>query len=97
MRMGKSVHECCVGTYKIFIHVLALAVFTRSPSAYEALRSFKLLQLPSIRTLKYYIDANLEEAGECMKRLEDERRHYLVMVENARVNLEKKKLLKQSM
>ena len=78
-------------------NTLALAVFTRSPSAYEALRSFKLLQLPSVRTLKYYIDANLEEAGECMKRLEDERKHYLVMVESKRAELEQKKLLRQSM
>lgn len=72
-------------------------MFTRSPSAYESLRSFKLLQLPSVRTLKYYIDANLEEAGDCMKRLEDEQKHYMVMVENTRVELERKKVLRQSM
>ena len=42
---------------------LALAVYTRSPAAYDALKSFKLLQLPRVRTLKYYIDANLEQAG----------------------------------
>ena len=63
-------------------YTLAQAVFTRSPSAYEALRSFKLLQLPSVHTLKYYTDANIEEASECMKRLEDERKCYLVMVES---------------
>ena len=32
----------------------ALAVFTRSPAAYDALKDFKLLQLPSRRTLKDY-------------------------------------------
>lgn len=74
---------------------LALAVFTRSPAAYEALKSFKLLQLPSVRTLKYYIDANLEGAGDCMKRLEDERRHYLVMLEQKQAGLEQKRLLRQ--
>ena len=47
-------------------------MFTRSPSAYEALRSVKLLQLLSVCSLKYYIDTNLEEAGDCLKRLEDE-------------------------
>ena len=78
------------------LNTLALAVFTRSPSAYEALRSFELLQLPSVRSLKYYIDANLEEAGDCLKRLEDEQKHYLVMVENKKAELEKKKLLRQS-
>ena len=75
--------------------ILALAVFTRSPAAYEALKSFKLIQLPSIRTLKYYIDANLEGAGNCMQRLEDERKHYLVMLEQRKhylVMLEQKKV-----
>lgn len=73
----------------------ALAVFTRSPAAYEALKSFKLLQLPSVRTLKYYIDANLEGAGDCMQRLEDERRHYLAMLEQKKADLQQKRLLKQ--
>ena len=74
--------------------MVALAVFTRSPAAYEALRSFKLLQLPSVRTLKHYIDANLEEAGDCIKRLEEERKHYLAMVEKKK-DLEYKKFHQQ--
>ena len=64
--------------------VLALAVFTRSPAAYDALKSFKLLQLPSKRTLKDYIDANLEGAGECLERLQEERKHYLKKIEEQR-------------
>lgn len=64
----------------IHYNTLALAVFTRSPAAYEALKSFKLLQLPSIRSLKSYISSNLEEAGECLKRLQEERKCYQVMV-----------------
>ena len=51
---------------------LALAVYTRSPAAYEALRNFKLLQLPSVRSLKFYIDANLESAGDSIPRLKVE-------------------------
>lgn len=39
------------------------------------------MQLPSVRTLKHYIDANLEEVGDCIECLEDERKHYLAMVE----------------
>ena len=78
------------------LNTLALAVFTRSPAAYEALKSFKLLQLPSVRTLKYYMDAKLEGAGDCMNRLEDERRHYLLMLEKKKADLEQKKLLQQS-
>ena len=62
-------------------------MYTRSPAAYEALKSFKLLQLPSVRTLKDYIDGNLEDAGECMKRLQEERRLYVVMIEQKKQGL----------
>ena len=95
MRMGKLAYYCNHVTLT-YQNALALAVFTRSPSAYEALKSFKLLQLPSVRTLKYYIDANfLEKAGDCMKRLEDERKHYLEMVRNKKAELDNKKLLRK--
>ena len=60
---------------------LALAVYTRSPAAYEALCNFKLLQLPSVRSLKFYIDANLESAGDSIPRLKESRKQYLEMVE----------------
>ena len=43
-------------------YLLVLAVYSRSPSAYEALKSYKLLQLPSTKTLKDYIHSNREEA-----------------------------------
>ena len=56
--------------------IVALAVYTRSPAAYEALRSFKLLQLPCVWTLKYYIDFNLEKAGEVEKRLIEKKVQY---------------------
>ena len=76
-----DIHVTC--TYIIYVHVrassvllmimclilLALAVYSRSPVAYEALKSFKLVQLPSIRTLKHYMDANLEGAGESTSRI----------------------------
>lgn len=60
--------------------IIALAVFTRSPSAYQALQGFGLLQLPSIRTLKSYIDANLEKAGDSIERLKQARKIYQSMV-----------------
>lgn len=63
---------------------IALAVYTRSPAAYEALRDFKLLQLPSVRTLKYYIDANLESAGDSMERLQQSRKQYVAFTEKKR-------------
>ena len=71
----------------VLLSFIAL-VFSRSPAACEALKSFKLLQLPSVRTLKHYIDANLKVAGECLQRLEDERKHYLDMMEKKRVEIE---------
>ena len=52
------------------IKIVALAVYTRSLASYEGPRSFKLLQLPCVCTLKHYVDANIEVAGECMGRLE---------------------------
>ena len=68
-------------------YLLALAVYSRSPAAYQALRGFKLLQLPCVRTLKYYyIDANLESAGDSVERLQQSRKQYVALIE------EKKKL-----
>ena len=64
---------CAISDQRYVVpYLLALAVFTRSPAAHEALESFKLLQLPSVRTLKHYIDASLEGLGNCMKREEIE-------------------------
>jgi len=42
---------------------VALAMFVRSPAAYEALKSFNILQLPSRSTLQAYIGTFLHEAG----------------------------------
>lgn len=78
-----------------FAFLAALAVYTRSPAAYEGLKSFKLLQLPSVRTLKHYVAANHEDAGECMDRLEHERRQYLAMVEEKRRALEERRKAKK--
>ena len=43
--------------------LIALAVFVQSPAAYEALKSFNILQLPSRATLQAYTGAFLHEAG----------------------------------
>ena len=59
-----------------FYCYIALAVYTRSPAAYEALSSFNLLQLPSAGTLKIYSRRNVEAAGEVEERLADERVKY---------------------
>ena len=44
----------------------ALAVYVRSPAAYEALKGFSLLQLPSKATLQAYTGAFLDEPGMCI-------------------------------
>ena len=54
----------------------ALAIYCRSPAAFEALSSFKLLQLPGAYTLKRYTRSNKEDPGECDKRLAHEREMY---------------------
>lgn len=43
--------------------MLALAVFTCNPAAYEALRSFNILQLPSRSMLQSYTGAFLHQPG----------------------------------
>lgn len=62
---------------------MALAVFCRSPSAYQALSSFNILQLPSTESLKKYKSAffqkdgpnwdNLQECADDYRKLKDER------------------------
>ena len=76
IRMGKcSLLKCC-HTFHSYVLQVSLAVYTRSPAAYEALSSFHLLQLPCARTLKMYIHSNVEGAGEAEVQLVDEWRKY---------------------
>lgn len=42
---------------------VALAVYTRSPSAYEALHKLKIFQLPHSKTLKKVIRGGSEQSG----------------------------------
>jgi len=58
----------------------ALAVYTRSPSAYEALKSFQIIQLPGVQTLKDYINSNREDPGKIQERLKLCREEYNRMV-----------------
>lgn len=54
-----QVKKCCILLYLL----LALAVYNRSPSAYEALHDLKILQLPHSKTLKKVINDGSENAG----------------------------------
>ena len=42
---------------------VALAIYLRSPAAYEALKGFNILQLPSQSTLKAYSGAYMHDPG----------------------------------
>ena len=55
-----------------------MAVFARSPAAYSSLRSFRLLQLPSVSVLKQFKSSykDLEAAGEIEARLMEEHNVY---------------------
>ena len=57
--------------YTFHINV-ALAVYARSPAAYHALRSFRLLQLPSVSTLQQFKSSYTERTGEVESRLKEE-------------------------
>ena len=58
------------------ISYIALAVYARSPAAYNSLRSFRLLQLPSISVLQQYKSTYMEKTGEIETRLKDESEIY---------------------
>lgn len=56
----------------------ALAIFTRSPAAYEALKSFDVLQLPSRSLLQSYTGAFLHNPGTNSKCIADQVAQYVL-------------------
>ena len=59
---------------------LALAIYTRSPSAYEALRGFGILQLPGVSTLKSFTSFNIGNCGFSEEQMAYARQQYDKMV-----------------
>ena len=53
-------------------------MFSRSPAAYEALKSFRLLQLPSRSTLQAYTGAFLHDAGSSSDSISDQVAQFVV-------------------
>lgn len=51
--------------WSLLTYRVALAVFSRSRAAYEALRGFGIFKLPSIRSLQHYTSAYLDKPGRC--------------------------------
>ena len=64
----------------------ALAVYTRCPTAYEALKGMGILQLPSISTLKGFTSFNVEQAGFSEDRLSYARKQYDKMMDEKRAS-----------
>ena len=63
---------------------LALAIFTRSSAAYEALKSFNVLQLPSRSTLQSYTGAFLHSPGANGACIADQVAKYLISYQQRR-------------
>lgn len=61
----------------MFCLIIALAVFARSLAAYEALKSFKILQWPARSTLQAYTGAFLHEPGANSACIEDQVAQYV--------------------
>ena len=60
--------------YSVITYRVALAIFSRRPAAYEALKSFNILKLPSVSTMKTYMRANRVEPGPVYHRLAEEKK-----------------------
>lgn len=63
IRMGMHAFPQYTTYNSVLILNVALAIYVRSPAAYEALKSFRLLQLPARSTLQAYTGAFLHEPG----------------------------------
>lgn len=68
------------------MYILALAVYTRSPAAYEALRNLQILQLPSVTSLKQFTSANIHDAGPTEEILAKAHEDYVLLQKKKRKN-----------
>ena len=64
--------------------ILALAIYTRSPAAYKALKEFNILKLPSKATLQSYSGAFIHESGASARCISVQVSRYLAFKEEAR-------------
>lgn len=68
---GRTGNRWSAVTYRI-----ALAIFTRSPAAYEALKGYQILNLPSVASLKQFTSANKQGPGLNLPHLHDAKQTY---------------------
>ena len=62
--------------WSMLTYRVALAVFTRSTAAYEALQGFGILNLPSVRSLKHITSAYIEKPGRCEGSIQYQKERY---------------------
>ena len=76
--MGKvSSYSCYNGLN--YLHIFsALAIYSRSPAAYEALKDFNVLSLPAKSTLQAYSDAFIHAPGASSACITDQVSRYVV-------------------
>ena len=68
---GRRTNRWSLVTYR-----LALAVYTRSPAAYQALKGFGILQLPCRKSLQGFLSANQSEPGVNEEKIAEQKRLY---------------------
>ena len=78
--------------YLVIFFYLALAVFIRSPAAYEALKSFDILQLPSRSTLQAYTGAFQHEAGAATESISKQVERYRIFQQSCEAENKRKPL-----
>ena len=78
---GNTGNRFSVITYRV-----ALSVFSRSPAAYEALKSFNILTLPSVSTLKIFMRSNVEDLGPVYDRMAEEQKKNTKCCKNSKEN-----------
>ena len=82
IRVGKMcIMSCYYLTFNMVFIFIALAVYTRSPAAYEALKRFGVLQLPSKSTLQAYTGSFLQEPGTSSQCIADQVAQYVMFKE----------------
>jgi len=78
IRIGMGIPNAIYMQFNLCIFQIALAIFARSPAAYEALKSFEILQLPSRSTLQPYTGTFLHEPGASGQCIADQVAQYIV-------------------
>jgi len=63
---------------------VALTVYTRSPAPYEALKGFRIIQLPSKSTLQSYTGAFMHNPGARKQCIASQVAHYVLFKEQCR-------------